>query len=66
MKKMAMLFLGLALVSVVMGGCAAATRSLSSFHSSKDAQDSWRPEGEGGWQNDNVPSDRPLTNGIGG
>ena len=61
MKKITALCLGLALVGMLLGGCSAATRSLTSQKSTGDAQDSWRAKGEGGWQSDNVPSqDRPY------
>jgi hypothetical protein len=55
MKKIAALCLGFALVSMLLGGCDAMTRSLANHQTNADAQDSWRPQGEGGWQSDRVP-----------
>ncbi len=79
MKKIGMLCLGLAMVSTMIAGGAAVAHSATTDnntvrsavkhqmvtqHSSKDAQDSWRSRGEGGWENTNVPRDRPMTNGA--
>ncbi len=51
MKTISMFCIGLALVSVLMAGCGAATRGVTSQSSSQSQNDpdSYRSQGEGGW-----------------